>query len=289
MCHRILKAEGFDFDRGRFDICPAHPSSGGTSDDARITGKDENHPIRTIYAAIHEAGHAMYDQNRPLAWRHQPIGSHLGMGIHESQSRIMEVQACRTPEFFQFLEKQMREIFNRPDDSALSVDNLRRLINRVEPSFIRIEADEMTYPAHVILRYGIEKAMVEGRMTIDNLPEAWNSGMQRLLGITPPDPSQGHMQDVHWPVALVGYFPAYTIGDMIAAQFFSAACRMHPEIPPALVHGNFKPLNEWLNEHVRGKAASLTPEELICSATGENLNARYYLNHLSERYLGKPW
>ena len=289
LCRRLITSEGFDFSRGRFDVCPAHPSMEGAADDVRITAKDEDNIIQTIYAIIHEAGHALYEQRRPLEWRHQPIGSHLGMGFHESQSRVMEVQAAHTPEFFQFLEKTMRETLNRPTDPALDAANLERLVNRVEPTFIRIEADEMTYPAHVILRYRIEKAMVEGKMTIDELPKAWNDGMQKMLGITPPDPSQGHMQDVHWPVGLVGYFPAYTIGDMLASQFFAAAVKAHPEIPEQLGQGNFDTLNEWLDENVRKKAASLTPEELIRQATGEDLNADYYLNHLSERYLGKPW
>lgn len=289
LCHRILKAEGFDFNRGRLDISPSHPSSGGTPDDARITAKNENDIIQTIYAAIHECGHAMYDQRRPQAWRHQPIGSHLGMGVHESQSRVMEVQACHTPEFFRFLETQMREALNRPNDRALDAKNLERLVNRVEPSFIRIEADEVTYAAHVITRYRIEKAMVEGNMTVDELPKVWNDGYKNILGIDPPSPTQGHMQDVHWPCGLVGYFPDYTIGDMMAAQFFHKACEEHPEIPAELGKGNFEPLNDWLDEHVRSKAASLTPAELVKQATGEDLNADYYLDHLSQRYLGKPF
>jgi carboxypeptidase Taq len=211
------------------------------------------------------------------------------MGIHESQSRIMEVQACHTIEFFRFLEKEMRDVFKRKDDPALAADNLYRLVNRVNPSFIRIEADEMTYPAHVILRYRIEKAVAEGAMDAASIPQEWNAGMQRLLGITPPDPSKGHMQDVHWPTGAIGYFPAYTIGDMTAAQLFAAARRARPAMVSVLAQGDFRPLNEWLNENVRGKAALLTPEELIRHATGEDLNADHYLNHLSERYLGKPW
>ncbi len=289
LCQLLLKAEGYHINRGRLDICPAHPTSVGTSDDARITAKNEDDIIQTIYAAIHECGHAMYDQRRPLAWRHQPIGSHLGMGVHESQSRIMEVQACHEPEFFKFLETQMREALNRPDDPALDAKNLERLVNRVEPSFIRIEADEVTYAAHVITRYRIEKAMVEGKMTIDDLPKVWNDGYNKMLGITPPTPTQGCMQDVHWPCGLVGYFPEYTIGDMMAAQFFAKACEEHPEIPTELGKGNFQPLNDWLDEHVRSKAASLTPGELVKAATGEDLNANYYLDHLSRRYLGKPF
>ena len=290
LCRRMVKAVGFDFTRGRFDMSPSHPSAGGTADDARITAKPGGDDfLSALFAAIHETGHANYNQNTPAEWRYQPAGSDLGMGVHESQSRIVEVQACHTPEFFQFLEKQVREVFNRPNDPALSAQNLERLVNRVEPSFIRIEADEITYPAHVILRYKLEKALVEGTMTIDELPKAWNDGMQQLLGITPSDPSHGHMQDVHWPTGAIGYFPAYTIGDMGAAQLFVAACKAKPDLRAELANGNFKPLNEWLKENVHSKGSLLTPEQLFLNATGEDLNAQHYLNHLSMRYLGKPY
>ena len=286
---RLVKAVGFDFNRGRLDVSGSHPSSGGTPDDSRITtGFDEKDFLRYLFAAVHEAGHAAYNQNRPKEWRYQPAGSHLGTSIHESQSRIIEVQACHTSEFFKFLEGQAREVFNRLDDPALSAENLERLANRVNPSFIRTAADEVTYPAHVILRYTIEKGVIEGRLSIDDLPQAWTDGMKRLLGITPPYPSKGHMQDVHWPAGEVGYFPAYTIGDIGAAQLFAAACKARPGLRSELANGNFMPLHEWLNENVRRKGALMTPEELFRSATGEDLNARYYLDHLSQRYLGKP-
>ncbi|HQS84821.1 MAG: hypothetical protein B7Y25_08120 [Alphaproteobacteria bacterium 16-39-46] len=292
LCDVLLKAIGFDFDRGRFDLCRHHPSCGGTADDTRITAQyHENDFLQAIYAALHEGGHALYEQSLPKAWRYQPAGYHLGMSIHESESRIIEVQACHTPEFFQFLEKQARKIFHRPDDSALSAQNLERLMNRVEPDFIRIEADEMTYPAHVILRQKLEKALLEETLQIDDLPKAWNEGMQTLLGITPPNHAQGCMQDMHWPSGAIGYFPAYTApgGDSGAAQLFAAACKAKPEIRDELTNGNFKPLREWLCANVYSKGALLTPDELFISATGELPNARYYLNHLSQRYLGKPW
>lgn len=292
LCNVLLKAIGFDFDRGRFDLCKHHPSCNGTADDVRITSQyDENNFLQAIYAALHEGGHALYEQGRPKTWRYQPAGYHLGMSIHESKSRIIEVQACHTPEFFQFLEKQAREIFHRPHDPALSAQNLERLMNRVEPDFIRIEADEMTYPAHVILRQKLEKALLEETLLIDDLPRAWNEGMQTLLGITPPTHAQGCMQDIHWPSGAIGYFPAYTApgGDSGAAQLFAAACKAKPEIRPELAKGNFKPLREWLCENIYSKGSLLTPDELFLSATGELPNADYYLNHLSQRYLGKPW
>lgn len=290
LLRRIVTAMGFDFNRGRFDVVDVHPSSGGTSDDTRFTTDyDEENFLEAVYSTIHETGHAMYDQNQPANWRYQPAGSHLGMAVHESQSRIMEMQACMTPEFFEYLEREARAVFGRPHDPALSAENLRRLKHRVQPSFIRVQADELTYPAHVILRHKLEKAVIEGRLQVRDLPQAWNSGMRQLLGITPPDPSKGCMQDVHWPAGLIGYFPAYTLGDMGAAQLFAAACRDKPEIRAALKNGNFTPLREWLRDNVHSKGALLTPDELFTQATGQPLNADFYLDHLSRRYLGRPY
>jgi carboxypeptidase Taq len=289
LCRRLVTALGFDFTRGRLDMIEGHPSCGGSASDIRFTTDcDEAYFLEAVFSTVHEGGHALYDQGTPEKWRYQPAGKAMGMALHESQSRIIEIQACHTREFFQYLEKQAREIFKRPDDPALSAENLERIINKTEPSFIRIYADELTYPAHIILRYKLEKALIEGTLAIDDLPQAWNDGMTKLLGITPPDASQGCMQDVHWPDGLIGYFPAYTLGDMGAAQFFAAACRAKPEIKSELANGNFTPLREWLRDNVHSKGSLLTTDELFTAATGEPLNAKYYLDHLSERYLGKP-
>lgn len=290
LCHRIVTAMGFDFSRGRFDVIDGHPSSGGTSDDTRFTTDcDENDFLLAVYSTIHETGHALYDQNQPVAWRYQPAGAHLGMAVHESQSRIMEVQAAMTPEFFEYLEREARDVFGRPNDPALAAENLRKLKHKVDPSFIRVMADEMTYPAHVILRHKLENALLDGTITIDDLPQAWNDGMQTLLGITPPDHAKGCMQDIHWPTGGIGYFPAYTLGDMGAAQLFNKACQDRPEIRTELKTGNFTPLHEWLHDNIHSKGALLTPDELFIEATGEPLNADYYLEHLSQRYLGKSY
>ncbi len=289
LCRRLAKNLGFDFNRGVFYMIDGHPSAGGSPDDTRFTTDvDENYFLEAVYSTAHETGHALYQQNLPKNWRYQPAGGDLGMAMHESQSRIIEVQACHTPEFFQYLEKEARAVFNRPDDPALSAENLGRLLNRATPSFIRIYADALTYPAHILLRYKLEKALIEGTLAIDDLPQAWNDGMKKLLGITPPDAAQGCMQDVHWPVGDVGYFPAYTLGDMGAAQFFAAACRQKPEIRAEIAKGNFMPLREWLHDNVYSKGALLTTDELFIAATGEKLNAKYYLEHLSQRYLGRP-
>lgn len=287
---RLAEAEGFNFNKGRMDVIDGHPMCGGTSSDVRfLVGCSEDNFIGEVYSVLHEAGHAIYNQNTPETWRYQPLGQDMGMSIHESQSRIMEVQACHTKEFFKFLEKEARLAFNRPDDPAFSAENLERTVNRVKPSFIRTQADEVTYSAHVILRHKLEKALIEGTLTIDDLPQKWNEGIKNMLGITPPDAAQGCMQDVHWPIGYIGYFPAYTLGDMGAAQFYAAAVKARPEIPAELEKGNFTPLRTWLNENVHNKGCKLTSEELFIAATGEPLNAKYYLEHLSQRYLGKPW
>lgn len=287
---RVVVAMGFDLTKGRLDVINGHPSCGGSSSDVRFTTDcDENNLLEGLYSTIHETGHALYEQNTPLAWRYQPAGRAMGMSLHESQSRIMEIQACHTIEFCRFLEKQAREIFGRPDDPALSAENLERLLNKAQPSFIRIQADELTYPAHIILRHKLEKALVEGTLPIDELPKAWNEGITKLLGITPASNAEGCMQDVHWPDGLIGYFPAYTLGDMGASQFFAVACQQKPEIKAQLAEGNFTPLREWLRDNVHSKGSLLTTDELFTAATGEPLNAKYYLNHLSQRYLGKPY
>jgi carboxypeptidase Taq len=284
------KAIGFDFTRGRLDGIKGHPSSGGGSDDNRITTRCEPDTfLPSLFASAHEVGHALYEQNLPRALRYQPVGESLGMAIHESQSMIMELQACMTPEFFGWLSAQSQKTFGRNGDPSLSADNLRRLVCRVEPSFIRVDADEMTYPMHVILRFELEKAIIEGRLDVKDLPQAWNDGMKKKLGIVPAGNEKGCMQDVHWPIGSQGYFPAYTLGGMGAAQFFAAANKARPDIKSEIARGNFTPLREWLRDNVHGKGSTVPADRLFIDATGEKLNARYYLDHLSTRYLGRPW
>ena len=287
LCERAITAMQFDFNRGRFGVIKGHPSSGGAPDDTWFTVRcDENDFTSALYAAIHEAGHAVYDQTTPMEWRNQPAGGALGMAIHESQSRIMEVQAGITPEFIGWLSKQAIDVFGH--DPSLEADNLRRLIQRTQPTLIRVEADEMTYPMHVILRFELEKAIIEGKMAVAELPEAWDDGMEKRLGIRPQNNAQGCMQDIHWPTGAIGYFPAYTLGDILAAQLFAKAQQQYPDIRKNLANGDFSLLRTWLRDNVHSKGSLLTAEDMILQATGEPLNAKYYLNHFSERYLGKP-
>ena len=281
---------GFDFDRGVYYAIKGHPSMGGCNGDARITTRlDEDDIMPGIYGAIHETGHACYEQNMPREWQYQPVGNHMGMAVHESQSMIMEYQAAMTPEFLGHLGQRLRHYFNRASDDTMSADNIRALQLQVEPSFIRIDADQMTYPMHILLRYDLEKKIIAGEINVDDLPEAWSDGMHARLGIRPPSHSQGCMQDVHWPVGLIGYFPAYTFGAMGAAQFFRAAVEAKPEIKNELGQGSTKALCEWLKDNVHGKGSMLTADELFIQATGKTLDSIDYLNHLSRTALGRPY
>ncbi|MEX2649409.1 MAG: carboxypeptidase M32, partial [Alphaproteobacteria bacterium] len=216
---RLMRAVGFDFRHGRLDVS-LHPFCGGTPDDVRITTRyDETDFTSALMGVLHETGHAMYERGLPAQWRNQPVGEARGTGIHESQSLLIEMQACRGREFLAFAAPIMREAFGA-DGPAWREDNLYRLYTLVEPGFIRVDADEVTYPAHVILRYRLERAMIAGDLAVADLPGAWNEGMKRLLGIVPPEDRLGCLQDIHWPDGAWGYFPTYTLGALAAAQLF---------------------------------------------------------------------
>ncbi|MDB5492568.1 MAG: Thermostable carboxypeptidase 1 [Micavibrio sp.] len=285
--NKMLLDMGFDDNRGILYVGDMHPLSGGTPDDSRLTTRyNPKDPLDGLYTVAHECGHSLYEQGTPAAWRYQPAGHSMGMDVHESQSMIMELQACRTPEFMEHLAKEFSAHIQNP---AFSAENIAKALFRVEPSFIRIHADELTYPLHIILRFNLERDIIAGKLSVADLPDAWNAGMDKSFGIIPAGPTQGHMQDVHWPTLSVGYFPAYTLGAMGAAQFFAAAVKAHPEIRDELRHGQFKTLRRWLEINVHSKGSLLTQDELFTAATGEPLNAKYFMNSLSRRYLGRDY
>jgi carboxypeptidase Taq len=280
-----MKRLGFDFEHGRLDIS-LHPFCGGTPDDVRITTRyDETNFTRALMGVLHETGHALYERGLPAAWRRQPVGDARGMSVHESQSLLMEMQACRSREFLEFAAPLLRAAFGGKG-KAWEADNLYRVYTQVERGFIRVDADEVTYPAHVILRYRLEKAMVAGDLEIEDLPGEWNRGMRELVGVTPPSDREGCLQDIHWYDGAWGYFPTYTLGAMTAAQLFAAAKRAVPGIPDAIARGDFAPLLGWLRANVHGKASSLSTDALLRAATGSSLDARVYEDHLRRRYLG---
>jgi len=281
---KLMQVLGFEFEHGRLDIS-LHPFCGGVPDDVRITTRyNEDDFTQAVMAVIHETGHALYERGLPPDWRHQPVGQARGMSLHESQSLLMEMQASRSRQFIGFAAPLARAAFGG-DGPAWDADNLHRLYTQVRPDFIRVDADEVTYPAHVILRYRLERALIAGDLAVDELPAAWNAGMKELLGIVPPSDREGCLQDIHWYDGAWGYFPTYTLGAMTAAQLFDAACRARPEIPEAIGRGDFAPLLAWLRAHVHGHGSRLPNRDLLTQATGRPLDPAVFKRHLETRYL----
>lgn len=284
----LMRSLGFDFERGRLDVSH-HPFCGGTSRDVRLTTRyDEESFMSALMGILHETGHAMYEQNLPSAWNGQPVGHAAGMAIHESQSLLFEMQICRSPEFMAFAAPLIREHLGpfTKNPESLELDNLVRLVTRVEPGFIRVDADEATYPAHVILRFEIERDLLERRLSLADLPQVWNEKMEAYLGLrTVGNDRDGCMQDVHWPSGAFGYFPAYTFGAVIAAQLFASAKAQHPEIPAEIARGNFSTIQSWARENIWHRGALLTTMDLVEKGTGQALSAQHFRRHLEDRYL----
>jgi len=280
---RLMRVVGFESDHGRLDVS-AHPFCGGTPDDVRITTRyDQGDFLKALMAVLHETGHALYQRGLPAAWRNQPVGEARGMGTHESQSLLIEMQACRSPAFLRFAAPIIQEAFGA-EGETWSADNLYRHYTRVEPGFIRVDADEVTYPAHVILRYRLEKAMVEGDLEVTDLPGAWSEEMRSLLDLEPPDHRRGCLQDIHWFDGAFGYFPSYSLGAMLAAQLFRVAVSQDEDIVLGIERGDFVPLVRWLRKAVHSEGARYTTPELVRRATGTDLDIAHYKEHLETRY-----
>ena len=242
---KLMANLGFDFDHGRLDVS-AHPFCGGSPDDIRITTRYTDQDFsQSIMGVIHETGHALYERGLPASFRGQPVGRARSMGIHESQSLLMEMQACRSPQFISYLAPILRDSFGGVGP-AWETPAIQRNYLRVERSLIRVDADEATYPLHVILRYELEKALLAGDLTVKELPGAWNERMRALIGIAPTTDTDGCMQDIHWMMGSVGYFPTYTLGALNAAQLFDAAIRNRPDILTDLSEGRFASLLDWV-------------------------------------------
>ncbi|HQT78237.1 MAG: carboxypeptidase M32 [Rhodospirillales bacterium 20-64-7] len=284
LCRKLVQQIGLDARHARLDVS-AHPFCGGNPTDIRITTRyDETDPAQAIYAVIHETGHAMYEAGLPGAWARQPVGAAAGMAVHESQSLIVEMQAGRSDAFLRWLGPVLHHTFGG-DPTAFAPANLAGLWRRVERSLIRVDADEMTYPAHVALRFRLERALLAGDMTVADLPVAWYDGMRESLGVEPRNDGQGCLQDIHWYAGLIGYFPSYTLGAMAAAQLMTAARRDTPDLEPALAQGDFAPLMGWLRRMVHAKGSHLGLNDLLRCATGKPLDAGDFEAHLTARYL----
>jgi carboxypeptidase Taq len=282
---QLMEHIGFDFGHGRLDVS-AHPFCGGTPDDVRITTRyDENDFARALMGVLHETGHALYQRGLPGEWRLQPVGRARGMAVHESQSLLLEMQVCRSRAFLTFAAPVLREAF-AGDGPGWDAEMLHRRQIRVQRSLIRVDADEVTYPAHVILRYRLERAMIAGDLLPADLPGAWAEGLEQLLGISPATDREGCLQDIHWYDGVWGYFPTYTLGALIAAQLFEAARAAVPDLLEAIERGEFAPLLGWLRDRVHSKGSLLSTAELVECATGRPPGTASFERHLHDRYLG---
>ncbi len=286
LAQELMRRLGFDFDQGRLDTSH-HPFCGGYPTDVRLTTfYDESNFLKAIMGVLHETGHALYTMGLPPDWRDQPVGKARGMAMHESQSLFVEMQVGRSEAFSRWVAPIYRDIFGEMDNDW-SAENLYRVNTQVERSLIRVDADEVTYPAHVILRYRLEKAMIAGDLEIADLPDAWNEGMEELVGITPDDDRDGCMQDIHWMDGAIGYFPTYTLGALIAAQLFASADEELDGIEGLVEKGDFAPVIGWLGDKVHSVGSRLPTNELLVQATGRELDASFFKDHLRRRYLPK--
>lgn len=280
----VLEKIGYDFDAGRLDES-AHPFATGLNPgDVRITTRFAENDFRTaLFGSIHEAGHAIYEQSISLDLIGTPLCEGASMGIHESQSRFMENMIGRSREFWMFLYPFLPEYF--PEQfRGVSPDDFYRAVNQVKPSLIRVEADELTYNLHIMLRYELEKALIGGDISVAELPGAWNDKMRCYLGVVPSNDADGVLQDVHWAAGLFGYFPSYSLGNIYAAQFEAALQRDVPDYKEAVKRGEFEVVKGWLKEKIHKYGKLLEPKEILASVTGESINSGYLANYLEIKY-----
>jgi carboxypeptidase Taq len=285
LCEAAMRLLDFDFEAGRLDVSP-HPFSGGVPEDVRLTTRyRDDEFLVSLMSTIHETGHGRYEQNRPRELLGQPVSEARSMAIHESQSLSFEMQLGRHPGFVKLLAPLLAAQFGA--QPAFEPGNLWRLFTHVQPGFIRVDADEVTYPAHVILRYEIERPLIEGEIEAEDIPALWDAKMAELLGVdTRGNFKDGPLQDVHWSEGLFGYFPCYSLGAMYAAQWFAALRRAVPDLDARIAAGDLGPLFDWLRDNIWLQASRWTTDELALRASGETLNPAHFRAHLEARYLG---
>lgn len=280
----MLEQIGFDFQAGRLDLS-AHPFAIGLNpNDVRITTNFiPNDFSFSLFSSLHEGGHALYEQNISPDLAGTLLSTGVSMGIHESQSRLWENMIGRSRPFWERYLSMLQRYF--PEQlGGVQVEPFYRAINEVKPSLIRIEADELTYNLHIMIRYELEKALFNGDLEVKDLPEAWNAKYRDTLGIVPSNDKEGVLQDVHWAAGLFGYFPSYALGNMYAAQMMNAMQRDLPNMDELIGKGELLPIKSWLAEHVHRHGKMLTPKEIIQNSTGEALNSAYLIAYFQEKF-----
>jgi carboxypeptidase Taq len=279
----VTEKIGFNYQRGRIDVS-LHPFCSGTGADIRMTTRfDADNPLDSLFSSIHETGHGLYEQGLASDQHHTALGQAAGMGVHESQSRLWENQAARSRGFWRFFEPKFRAAFSEQLESVSS-DELYLAINAVEPTLIRVDADEVTYNLHIVLRFELEKKLFAGTLAVRDLPKAWNDASQALLGLTPSNDCEGVLQDVHWSDGAFGYFPSYCVGNMMAAQLWYRALTLRPKLEEEFARGDFTWLLSWLRETIHAQGKRLDTLGLVRHATGEELSPKWLLRYLKERY-----
>jgi carboxypeptidase Taq len=282
MNHEIAAALGYDLDAGRIDVSPHPFTAGFHPTDVRITTRyQEDDFWYGVGCTVHETGHALYEQGLSVKEYGNPLGEAASLGIHESQSRMWENFVGRSPEFAHYLNNLLQKYF--PKNPKNSDELLYKYLNQVEPSLIRVEADETTYNLHIIIRFEIEKALMEDKIKISELPDIWNSKMKQYLGVKVPDDAHGVLQDIHWSHGTLGYFPTYSLGNIYAAQLFNKAKKETPGLEAGFADGEFAPLLKWLRKNIHQEGSRYFPEVLIKKVTGEGLNSKYLIDYLKDK------
>ena len=282
-CTKVSNAMGFDFEGGRMDIS-THPFSAGLwPGDTRFTTRfDEKDPFSCLYAVMHETGHALYEQGLSREHSFTPRGDAVSLGVHESQSRFWENQIGRTPSFWHVTLPWFKQQF--PDSPDWTPEDLNKIANSVTPGFIRVEADEVTYNLHVMLRYEIEKQIFNENLSVDDLPKLWNSMFEEWFGLEVPNDTKGCLQDIHWSMGAFGYFPTYTLGNLYASQLLQAMSEDLGDIDTIIESGDWSSLLDWLRPRIHEEGSKWTPSELIENATGIPPSPEPFLNYVEEKY-----
>ncbi|MEA3397005.1 MAG: carboxypeptidase M32 [Chloroflexota bacterium] len=280
----ILRDMGYDFNRGRQDKAPHPFTTNFSCNDVRVTTRLlKNRPQSALFSSAHEGGHALYEQGIPEKFERTMLSGGATLGLHESQSRLWENMVGRSRSFWRHYLPIMRAFY--PEQLAgITLEQFYRAINKVQPDFVRVEADEVTYNMHVFIRFDLEQALVAGSLQVEDIPDAWNAKYEEYLGITPRNDAEGCLQDVHWAHGTIGYFPTYTLGNLISAQLYRQAQRDLPGLEAGFAEGNLRPLLGWLREHVHVHGAKFTAAELVERELGEEISAQPLLDYMRERY-----
>lgn len=280
----LLRDMGYDFQRGRQDKAPHPFTSNFSSQDVRVTTRfSQTHPNSAFFSSLHEGGHALYEQGIPQKFDRTPLGGGATLGLHESQSRLWENQVGRSTPFWEHYFPIMRAFF--PEQLAdVSFEAFYRAVNIVKPDFIRVEADEVTYNMHIFVRFELEKDLLTGALKAADVPDAWNAKYRDYLGITPPDDAQGCLQDIHWSHGTIGYFPTYTLGNLIAAQLYARAQQDLPGLEAGFARADFAPLLAWTREKVHRHGSKFTAPELLSRELGQEISAQPLLDYMWARY-----